>query len=134
MSGVVTTYDAKDVSVIVGGVYITGMAEGSFVSFEKDEENRTPNVGAQGDVAVAKVNNPLGTITITLQQTSPQIPYLNQLASKDEFFETRIIYKGNIDEKTGGTKCYIKRPPTGEYADEVSTREVEIAVLDYTQE
>lgn len=130
----ITTYDAKDVSVIVGGVYLTGLAEGSFVSFEKDEESRTPSVGAQGDVAVAKVNNPLGTITVTLQQTSPQIPYLNSLAKSDTFFETRVIYKGVIDEKVGGTNCYIKRPPSGEYADEVSSREVEIAVLDFNQD
>lgn len=127
----VTSYDAKDVSVIVDGIYVTGLAEGTFVTFEKDEESKTPSVGAQGDVAIAKINNPLGSITLTVQGTCPQIPLLRALAKQDELFETRIIHKGAIDEKIGGTQCYIKRIPGGEFADEVSSVEVEIGVVDF---
>ena len=128
----VTSYDAKDVSVIVNGVYLTGFAEGTFVSFAKDEENYAVSIGAQGDAARAKVNNPLGTITITLQQTSPQVSMMNNLANSGKLVEVRVIHKGTNTEKIGGTQCYVKKPADGEYSNEISSREFEVSVLDYS--
>lgn len=130
----VTSYDAKDVSVIVNGTYLTGFAEGTFVSYSKDEEGFVTSVGAQGDIARAKVNNPLGTITVTLQQTSPQVSMLNKLATSGKLVGVRIIHKGTNTQKVGGTQCFIKKPADGEYSDEVSNREFEISVLDYSVE
>ena len=130
----VSSYDSKDVSVIVGGVYLTGFAEGALVSFEKDEENWSVSVGSQGDVGRAKVNNPLGTITVTLSQTSSQVSYLNGLANSGTLVEARVIHKGTGEEKAGGTQCFVKKPASGEFSDEISEREFEIQVLDYSQE
>ncbi|WP_205628675.1 phage structural protein, partial [Acinetobacter baumannii] len=65
------TYDPNNVTVVIDGRFITGFQEGSFVQASKDEENFSTKVSAQGEVAVALSNNPLGTITITLSQTSP---------------------------------------------------------------
>lgn len=128
----VTSYDAKDVSVIVNGVYLTGFADGTFVSYSKDEEQFSTTVGALGDVARAKVNNPLGTITVTLQQTSPQVSMMNNLAKSGKLVEARIIHKGSNTQKVGGTQCFIKKPADGEFSNEISNREFEIAVLDYS--
>ena len=128
----VTSYDAKDVSVIVNGVYLTGFADGTFVSYSKDEEQFSTTVGALGDVARAKVNNPLGTITVTLQQTSPQVSMMNNLAKSGKLVEARIIHKGSNTQKVGGTQCFIKKPADGEFSNEISNRELEIAVLDYS--
>lgn len=130
----VTSYDAKDVSVIVNGTYLTGFAEGTFVSYSKDEEQWNVSVGALGDTARAKVNNPLGTITVTLQQTSPQVSMLNKLATSGKLVGVRIIHKGTNTQKVGGNQCFIKKPADGEYSDEVSNREFEISVLDYSIE
>lgn len=128
----VTTYDAKDVSVIVGGVYLTGFAEGTFVSYEKTEDRWAISTGSMGDTARAKVNNPLGTITVTLQQTSPQVSYLNKLAKSGKLVEARVIHKGTNTEKIGGTQCFILKEASGEFSNEISNREFTIQVLDMT--
>lgn len=128
----ITTYDAKDVSVIVNGTYLTGFAEGTFVSWAKDEENYNVTVGAQGDVARSKVNNPLGTITVTLQQTSPQVKMLDTLASTGAIVGCSVVDKGTSAVNVGGSQCYVKKPADGERSDEVGTAEFEIQVMDYS--
>ena len=126
----VTNYDAKDVSVIVGGVYLTGFAEGTFVSYEKTEDRYSISVGAHGDPARAKINNPLGTVTVTLQQTSPQVQYLNKLAKSGKLVETRVIHKGSNTTKIGGTQTFVLKEASGEFSNEISNREFTIQVLD----
>lgn len=126
----ITTYDAKDVNLIVNGVYGTGFAEGTFITYEKTEDNYALSVGAQGDVARAKVNNPLGTITVTFQQTSPQVKQYNDLAKSGKVVEARVIEKGSQTVKVGGTQCFIMKPANGEYGSEISNREFTIQVMD----
>ena len=43
----VTAYNAKDCTVAIDDTYITGLSE-TFISGEKDEENFSTAVGAQG--------------------------------------------------------------------------------------
>ena len=126
----ITTYDAKDVNLIVNGVYGTGFAEGTFITYEKTEDNYALSVGARGDVARAKVNNPLGTITVTFQQTSPQVKQYNDLAKSGKIVEARVIEKGSQTVKVGGTQCFIMKPANGEYGSEISNREFTIQVMD----
>jgi hypothetical protein len=128
----VTTYNAKDCVVTVGGVYITGFAE-DMVSGEKDEDNVNIVVGAQGDAVVNEVNNDLGTIKLTLQGTSPQLPYLKQLAKTKEIVDVWVNNK-SIGEKFGGTKAIVKKTPALEQGAELADREIEFAVIDYTVE
>ena len=113
---------------------MTGFAEGTFVSYEKTEDNYAISVGAQGDPARAKVNNPLGTITVTLQQTSPQVSYLNNLARSGKIIEARVIHKGSNTEKVGGTQCFILKEAAGEFSNEISSREFTIQIMDYSLE
>lgn len=128
----ITSYNAKDCVITVGGVYITGLGE-DMVTGEKDEDNVSPVVGAQGDVVVNETNNDLGTITITVQGTSPQLPYLKNLAKTKKMVDVWVNNK-SIGEKFGGSKAMIKKTPTLEYGAELADREVEIQVFDYTVE
>lgn len=128
----VTSYNAKDCVITVGGVYITGLGE-DMVSCEKDEENFSTVVGAQGDVVVNQSNNQLGTITLTVQGTSPQKGYLMGLAKAKSIFDIWVINK-SIGEKAGGTKAMMKKPPSLEQGAELADREFEIQVFDYTVE
>lgn len=128
--GNITRYNAKDTVVMVGGVYITGLGE-DMVSGEKDEDNVNASVGAQGDVVANEVNNDLGTITLSVQGTSPQKSYLLELAKTKEMVDIWVINK-NIGEKMGGTKCQVKKTPGLEYGAELSDREFEFLVYDYT--
>ena len=132
MAGKITSYNAKDCVVTVGGVYITGLGE-DMVSGEKDEDNVNAVVGAQGDVVVNEVNNDLGTITLTVQGTSPQMPYLKKLAKTKEIVPVWVNNKA-IGEKFGGSSAIIKKTPTLEYGAELADREIEIQVFDYTVE
>lgn len=128
----VRTYNPKDCVVTVGGVYITGLGE-DMVSCEKDEDNFSAAVGAQGDVVVNQSNNQLGTITVTVQGTSQQKAYLMGLAKTGELFDIWVINK-SINEKVGGSKAMMKKPPTLEQGTELADREFEIQVFDYTVE
>ena len=78
---VVGNYDAKNTTILVDGVYITGLGE-DMVTGEKDEDLFETSVGAQGDVVKSVKNNSLGTITISIQTTSPQKKFLMSLAKR----------------------------------------------------
>ncbi|AXI29450.1 MULTISPECIES: phage structural protein [Priestia] len=128
-------YDAKLVTVTVDGRFITGFADGSFVSSEKDEESFSTKVGAQGDVAVSKTNNPLGTITMTVQQESPSNTFLKQKAKSLKPFPIWVTAPDGQGktEKSGGTQALIKKSPGKEYEEESGSREYEFQVFDYTE-
>lgn len=123
------TYDPNDVSVIVASVYLTGFGD-DVVTVSKDEDNFTVSVGAQGDVVRSKVNNPLGTITVTLQATSPQVPYLNSLANSGRAVPVSVIYSGDPKEISTSTEAYVKKPADREYGKEAGTREFEFQCMD----
>ena len=126
----ISKYNAKDCVITVGGVYITGLGE-DMVTCEKDEDSVSPVVGAQGDVVVNEVNNDLGTITVTVQGTSPQKKYLLDLAKSKKMVSIWVTNK-SINEKVGGTKAMIKKTPSLEQGAELADREFEFAVFDYT--
>lgn len=126
----ITTYNAKDCVITVNDTYITGLGE-DMVSGEKDEDNVSPAVGAQGDVVVNEVNNDLGTITLTVQGTSPQVGYLIDLCNTKELFSIWVNNK-SIGTKFGGTNAIMKKTPNLEHGAELSDIEFEISVLDYT--
>ncbi|MEK3963549.1 MULTISPECIES: phage structural protein [unclassified Paenibacillus] len=123
------TYDAMDVSVIVGGVFLTGFGE-DLVTVAKDEENFSTKVGAQGDVVRTKVNNPLGTITVTLQSTSPQAAYLDGLANSQKIVPVSVMYSGTPKETNTATQAYLKKPADREYGGEAGDRSYEFQCLD----
>lgn len=127
-----TQYNAKDCVITVGGVYITGLGE-TMITGEKDEEMFSTSVGAQGDVVVNETNNPLGSMTLTVQATSPQKAYLINLAKSGTIFPIWAVNK-TIGERMGGTKARIKNFPSMEQGTEAGEREFEIQVFDYTVE
>lgn len=129
---VINTYDARECVVTVGGVYITGLGE-DMVTCEKDMDNVSAVMGAQGDVVVNKINNTLGTITLTVQGASPQKRYLMDLAKTGHIFDIWVINK-SIDEKVGGTQAIIKKTPALVQGANPTDRRFEIKVFDYTVE
>lgn len=128
----IAVYDAKKVTVTVDGKFITGYAESTFVTASKDEDGFEPSVSAQGDVGVAVRNNTLGTVEITLNQTSPSINMLDQLAASSKMIPVWVISNNEVKEKSGGTKAMVTKPSDKEYSDTISERTYEIKVFDYT--
>lgn len=124
------SYNAKDCTVTVNNVYITGLGE-DMVTGAKDEELFSTAVGAQGDVVVNEINNPLGTITLTVQATSPQKDMLLSLAKSGQTFPIWVINK-SIGERFGGNEARFKNYPELVNGAEAEDREFEIQVFDYT--
>lgn len=129
--GVIATYDARKVTTTVGGVILTGFPDGSFVKCSKDNDNFTTSSGAQGDVAIAISGDALGTIEVTLSQTSPQVSYMDQLAVSSALVPVWVNSNNEVKEVTGGTKAMITKPADKEYGKEVTNRVYTIKVFDY---
>lgn len=124
-----TNYDAKSVSIVVDGTYLTGLAD-SMVTVSKDEDGYETTVGAQGDVVRSKVNNPLGTITVTLQQTSPQLALLDSIAKTGRLVPVSVISAGPPKETASSTQAYVKKPADRAYNASAEDREYEFQCLD----
>ena len=131
---VVTTYNANDCSVIVGGgggvskTYITGLGE-DMISFEKEEAYFEPVVGAQGDVVKSEINNTIHTLTLTIQPTSPQKKFLLNLLGSSDTFPIWVINKA-LGERFGGTMASIQEMPEIARGAEAEDMEFTFCVFD----
>jgi hypothetical protein len=128
------TYDPSQVAVIVAGVPMGGFADGSFVTVERSNDTFTKVSGADGVVSRAKSNDKSGTIKITLQQTSPSNDVLQGIALLDEISNQGVV--PILIQDFSGRSTYIsafgwvKKPPSSEFAKEVSNREWELDCAD----
>ena len=126
-------YNAKDWTVVVdGSVSVTGLGE-DMVSGAKDEELYSISTGGQGDVVISEINDPIGTVTITVQATCPQRKYLVDWAKKGD---TRSIWCENkgLDTRFGGSLARPKNLPEVAAGAEAEDWEMEIGVFDYTMD
>lgn len=127
----VKTYDPKKVSAIIDGTFIVGFMDGTFVGAEKNEDNITPHIGAQGDVTFSESADDTGTITITIKQNSSSLPFLQGLAKEKRQFAAQIIDANTGNFKAGGTQCRILKTPSREFGSEIAGVEISIYVADY---
>ena len=80
----IKNYDAKQVSVVVAGRSLTGLADGTFVTAERTNDMYVVSTGADGTHTRSKSSDRSGVIVITLKQTSEDNAFLNGLAIADE--------------------------------------------------
>ena len=106
---IVGRYNAKDTTVLINGIAITGFGE-DMISWEKEEPYFEPKVGAQGDVLKSEINNNLHTLTITVQPTSPQFRYLIGLQGQSENITAWCINK-KLGVRFGGTTASVSEAP-----------------------
>ncbi len=129
---IVGNYNAKNTTVMVDGVYITGLGE-DMVTGEKDEDFFETSVGAQGDVLKSTINNQLGTITVSVQATSPQRKFLLSLARRTDPFSIWCCDKV-LNERMGGTMANLKTFPEFSRGSEAEDMEFVFQVFDFTVE
>jgi hypothetical protein len=127
-----TSYDAKDFAVVIDGVNITGLGE-DMATGEKDEELNSFSVGAQGDVVESKINNTLGSLSVTVQRTCPQMSFLKGLANRTEPFPAWVTNK-KLKERFGGSMAKLKSLPEAGAGAEAEDVTFEFQVIDYTSE
>jgi hypothetical protein len=131
------TFDPKQVLVIIGGVPMSGYADGTFVSVERTSDTFTKVSGADGIVSRAKSNDRSGSLTLTLAQTSPSNDVLSALAVTDELTNLGVV-PVLIKEVSGSTVIvsafgWVKKPPMVEYGKEIVNREwvLDLADVDF---
>jgi len=132
MAGHIGTYDARKVVTTVGGVFITGFSEDSMVSASKDNDNFEASSSAQGDAVVSINGDSMGTIEITLNQTSPSIAYLDGLANSRTMVPVWVNSNNEVKEVVGGTKAMVTKPSDKAFGKSANDRSYTLKVFDYT--
>ena len=123
----VRTYDPKQVLISVGGIPMSGFADGTFATFERSSDTFSKVSGADGIVSRAKSNDRSGTFTFTLAQTSPANDFLSGFAFLDESKNLGIV-PILVKDSAGATLLlsaygWVKKPPKVEYGKEITNRE-----------
>lgn len=127
------SYDFKKVTVIIDGHIVTGYMDGSVVKWEKNADNVSPHVGADGEVTFAENADNTGLITLTLRQNSASLSKVLELAAAKRDFSARVIDSNAGGVKVGGTQSRIMKTPGGERGSEISGVEVQIYIADYAE-
>lgn len=124
-----TTYDPSKLTVIAGGVIVTGFTDGDFITAKRDEDLYMKRVGADGHVARARNGNKSGTIEIKLLQSSPAVNELAALVALDNFLfdgdiliPISVVNPGDGAELVVATQAWLKTPPEMVFGKEVGER------------
>lgn len=122
----VSTFDPKSVIIAVGGVPLSGYADGTFLEVAADNQQFSKTTGADGFTTRVKSNNNGATATVTLAQSSPSNDYLSGLAAADRLTSTGIV-PILIKDLSGSTiifagTCWIQQIPDASFGNEINNR------------
>lgn len=122
------TYNPAEVTIVFAGIPISGYAEGTFVSIERNEDSFALQVGADSNATRAKSNNFSGRVTLTLIQSSASNDALSAQLSLDEQDDGAGIGSLLIKDLSGRTvveaeQAWLTKPATTEFGREASERE-----------
>lgn len=128
------TYDPKQVVISIGGVPISGYADGTFLLIDRDENAFTKVTGADGTSTRVKSNNRAGSMTLTLKQSSPSNDVLSGFATLDELSNAGVV--PILIKDLSGNSLYfsatgwIQKFPSSEFGKEISNREWVLDLVD----
>ena len=132
------TYSPEDTILICGGSIISGYADGTFISIEREVDAYTKVVGADGEVSRTRSANRSGTLTLTLKQTSNSNKVLGAKQALDEAGDLGVFNCQMVDNNgylLFSSRAWIRKPPTFEYGTDEGNREwsidLEKIVYDY---
>lgn len=128
MSDVVTTYDPARVTVIIGGIPISGYADGTFLTVEPMSDAVMSEAGADGEIARAISSDKRYTFTLTLQQGSTSNDALSGLFLLDQASNGGGMVPIAVADLSGRTlfavsRAWITKMPTVEFGKELNDRE-----------
>lgn len=129
------TFDPKKVIVTFGGAQISGYADGTFISIERNSDTFETVSGADGAVSRAKINDKTGTLTLTLKQTSPSNAILSALHKVDEDTGNGVV-PCTIKDLSGDTEhisafAWVQKPATWEAGKTINNTPWVIALAEY---
>lgn len=120
-------YDPNEVTLIVGGVPITGYVDGTFLTHEFDEAQFNKVTGADRLTSRAKTNNYAGSFTVNLQQTSRSNDYLAGLWQADRRGGNGVV-PVLLKDNSGRTvitaaQAWIEQAPSSSFSKDIEGRE-----------
>lgn len=130
------TYSPEDVILSIGGYLMSGYADGSFITVERETDAYTKLVGADGEVSRTRSANRSGALTLTLKQTSDGNRILGTFLASDETDDSGVFdcfLKDNLGNTLFTGEGWIRKPPAMEYGSEESNREwgIDLATIDF---
>jgi len=116
------TYDPKDLSVIVGGIPITGFAPGSFVTITYDEDSWALSVGPDGEAVRSKSNVKSATVELSLMHGAIANQVLSGFRVADEATNAGLVPLQILDRGTGtlhsAEAAWVQKQPDMDYQPE----------------
>lgn len=121
------TYDPKSVIITIGGIPMSGFADGTFALLTREVDAWAMVTGADGLTTRVKSNNRAGTFTLTLTQTSPSNDILSAYAELDELRNDGVV-SVLIKDIAGSTIIFsatgwIQKYPDVEFSNVLTNRE-----------
>jgi len=121
------TYNPKEVSMIIAGNIVSGYADGSYLTVERNEDSFSLSIGADGEGVRSKSNNRSGKFTFSVQQGSSINDILSGLYIADEN-TGKGVFSVFVKDNQGSSlhtaeTAWVVKPASAEYAKEVGTRE-----------
>ena len=122
------TFDPEKLTVVIGGVIISGFSDGDSITVKRDEDLYFKRVGTNGDVGRARNANKSGSIEIRLLQVSEVNDQLSTLFSIDNLVaDGKIVLPIAVTDLSGrsvfaATQCWLKTLPEGVFNREVAER------------
>lgn len=133
------SYSPEDVVILIThpkiSHTISGLADGTFVSYARTVPRSTLTVGADLHAARTMRRNKAGTVTLTLMQTAESNDILSMLAAKDEEAHNNSwIFSLTIKDLQGRSlfyapQAFIGNDPDASYGTELGNREWTIEVI-----
>lgn len=122
-------YDSKAVAMVFLGIPISGLAEDTFVTVDRNEDSFNLTIGADGEGARSKSNNKSGTVTFRTLQTADCNDFLTAAIVADEASSSGVSIGPLLVKDNSGRslytaeKAWIRKPPQAAYARGIEVRE-----------
>lgn len=128
------TYDPKQVVCTFGNIILSGFADGTFITAERDEDAFSRKVGAAGEACWVRNNNRGGAVTFTTMQDSQTNDVLSTFAAADDLNGTGV-QSFFMKDLTGTSlvhagECRIKKMPKLERGKELAEVEWQLDCAD----
>jgi len=123
----VRTFDPAQVVILLGGAPMSGYADGTFITIERETDTFQKESGADGVISRIKMNDKSTLVTLTLSQTSPSNNALSILHNTDELTGLGVVPL--VIKDLSGTSTYfsgnawIKKPASFVGGKEFNDRE-----------
>lgn len=105
-----STYDPMKVNVTYNSRQLRMFGDSVF-TLARDEDSMTLKKGVKGDSTYIRNANKAGKLTITLQQESPDIPYLEQCAEKSVQANLAITDANDNGKIFFAQNCMVEKLP-----------------------